>query len=66
MIIKMCEHIDISQIRIEESQNVFAIITINGEKFAIQSCKNCHNDVKELEHVIISKEEFHTYLQKLS
>ena len=43
-----------------------AIITINGEKFAIQSCKNCHNDVKELEHVIISKEEFHTYLQKLS
>jgi len=47
MKIKMCEHIDISQIRIEESQNIFAIITIEGKKFAIQSCKNCYKNYRK-------------------
>jgi hypothetical protein len=60
----MCEHIDISQLNIEITKDVFAILTINGNNLATRSCNNCYNEIKELEHKIISKEEFQSYLEK--
>ena len=62
MKIKMCEHIDISKIRIEISQDVFAIFIIDEDRFVTYSCKKCYNEIKELEHKIISKEEYQKYL----
>ncbi|MBS1268994.1 MAG: hypothetical protein MAG458_01730 [Nitrosopumilus sp.] len=62
MKIKICEHIDISQIRIEASKDIFTLVTIKGEKFATQSCKKCHESITQFDHKIISKEEFHSYL----
>ena len=63
MKIKMCDHIDISGIRIEASESVFAICTMSIEnQFVTYSCKKCFNEIKELEHKIISKEEFEKYL----
>mgnify|MGYP001459289778 FL=1 len=60
----MCKHIDISQLNIEITKDVFAILTINEKSLATRSCKNCYNEIKELEHKIISKEEFQSYLEK--
>ncbi|HJO31942.1 MAG TPA: hypothetical protein QF518_04865 [Nitrosopumilus sp.] len=60
----MCKHIDISQLNIEITKDVFAILTINEKNLATRSCKNCYNEIKELEHKIISKEEFQSYLEK--
>jgi len=62
MKIKMCDHIDISGVRIEASESVFAICTVDENQFVTYSCKKCFNEIKELEHVIISKEEFKKYL----
>ena len=62
MKVKMCDHIDISGIRIESSQAVFTICTVDGNQFVTYSCKKCYNEIKELEHEIISKEEFEKYL----
>ena len=62
MKIKMCDHIDISGIRIEASESVFTICTMIDNQFVTYSCKKCFNEVKELEHKIISKEEFEKYL----
>ena len=62
MKIKMCDHIDVSGIRIEQSYSVFAICTVNENQFVTYSCKKCYNEIKELEHEIISKEEFEKYL----
>ena len=42
--------------------NVFAICTIDGNQFVTYSCKKCYNEIKELEHEIILKEEFEKYL----
>ena len=58
----MCNHIDISGVRIEASESVFTICTIKGKQFVSYSCKKCYNEIKELEHEIISKEEFEKYL----
>ena len=54
----MCDHIDVSGIRIDASQSVYA------NQFVTYSCKKCFNEIKELEHQIISKEEFETYLNQ--
>ena len=62
MKIKMCDHIDISGIRIEASESVFTICTMSDNQFVTYSCKKCFNKVKELEHKIISKKEFEKYL----
>ena len=62
MKIKMCDHIDISGVRIESSQSIFTICTIDENPFATYSCKKCYNEIKKLEHKIISKEEFEKYL----
>jgi len=62
MKIKMCDHIDVSGIRIEQSDSIFAICTINENQFVTYSCKKCYNEIKELVHEIISKEEFEKYL----
>ena len=62
MKVKMCDHIDISGVRIEASESVFAICTIDGNQFVTYSCKKCYNEIKELEHEIILKEEFEKYL----
>jgi len=62
MEIKMCDHIDISGIRIEASEAIFAICTMSNNDFVTYSCKKCFNEIKELEHKIISKEEFEKYL----
>ena len=40
MKIKMCDHIDVSGIRIEASQSVYAICTVNENQFVTYSCKN--------------------------
>ena len=64
MKIKMCDHIDESGIRIDASQSVYAICTVNENQFVTYSCKKCFNEIKELEHQIISKEEFETYLNQ--
>ena len=62
MKVKMCDHIDISGVRIEASESVFAICTVDENQFVIYSCKKCYNEIKELKHEIISKEEFEKYL----
>ena len=62
MKIKMCDHIDVSGIRIEQSNSIFAICTVNENQFVTYSCKKCYNEIIELEHEIISKEEFEKYL----
>ena len=62
MKIKMCDHIDVSGIRIEASQSVFTICNVNEDQFVTYSCKKCYSEIKELEHKIISKEEFEKYL----
>ena len=64
MKIKMCDHIDVSGIRIEQSNSIFAICTVNENQFVTYSCKKCYNEIKELEHEIISKEEFEKYLNQ--
>jgi hypothetical protein len=64
MKITMCEHIDISQLNIETSKDIFTIITMNENKMITRSCKNCYNKIKELDHKIISKEEYQSYLEK--
>ena len=58
----MCDHIDISGVRIEASESVFAVCTVDGNQFVTYSCKKCYNEIKELKHEIISKEEFEKYL----
>ena len=62
MEIKMCNHIDISGVRIEASESVFTICTVDENQFVTYSCKKCFNEIKELEHEIISKKEFEKYL----
>ena len=62
MKVKMCDHIDISGVRIEASESVFAICTIDGNQFVTYSCKKCYDEIKELEHEVILKEEFEKYL----
>ena len=62
MKIKMCDHIDISGVRIESSESVFTVCTVEGNQFVTYSCKKCYNEIKELEHKIISKKEFEKYL----
>jgi hypothetical protein len=64
MKITMCEHIDISQLNIEISKDIFAILTMNENQIITRSCKNCYNEIKELDHKIISKEEYQSYLEK--
>ena len=58
----MCDHIDISGVRIEASESVFAICIVDENQFVTYSCKKCFNEIKELEHEIISKKEFEKYL----
>ena len=58
----MCDHIDVSGIRIEASQSIFTICNVNKDQFVTYSCKKCYNEIKELEHKIISKEEFEKHL----
>ena len=58
----MCDHIDISGVRIESSESVFTVCTVEGNQFVTYSCKKCYNEIKELEHKIISKKEFEKYL----
>ena len=62
MKVRMCEHIDVSGIRIEASESVFTICTVDDNKIVTYSCKKCYNEIKELKHEIISKEEFEKYL----
>jgi predicted nucleic-acid-binding Zn-ribbon protein len=62
MKVKMCDHIDVSGIRIEASESVFAICTVDDNQFVTYSCKKCYSEIKELKHEIISKEEFEKYL----
>jgi hypothetical protein len=62
MKVKMCDHIDVSGVRIEASESVFAICTVDVNQFVTYSCKKCYNEIKELKHEIISKEEFEKYL----
>ncbi|MEO2199710.1 MAG: hypothetical protein ABGW48_00925 [Nitrosopumilus sp.] len=64
MNIKMCNHIDISGVRIEVSQSVFALCTVDGKQFVTYSCKKCFDEIKELDHQIISKEDFEKYLNQ--
>ena len=58
----MCNHIDISGVRIEASESVFTICTVDENQFVTYSCKKCYNEIKELKHEIISKKEFEKYL----
>ena len=62
MKIKMCDHIDVSGVRIERSESIFALCTVNENQFVTYSCKKCFNEIKELKHEIISKKEFEKYL----
>ena len=62
MKVKMCDHIDISGVRIEASESVFTICTVDENQFVTYSCKKCYNEIKKLKHEIISKEEFGKYL----
>ena len=62
MKVKMCDHIDISGVRIEASESVFAICTVDENQFVTYSCKKCYDEIKKLEHEIISKKEFEKYL----
>ena len=59
----MCDHIDISGVRIEASESVFTICTVNESQFVTYSCKKCYDEIKELEHEIISKKDFEQYLE---
>ena len=59
---KMCDHIDISGVRIEASESVLTIWTVDENQFVTYSCKKCFNEIKELKHEIISKKEFEKYL----
>ena len=59
----MCDHIDISGVRIEASDSVFAICKVNESQFVTYSCKKCYDEIKELEHEIISKKDFEQYLE---
>ena len=63
MKVKMCDHIDISGVRIEASESVFAICTVNESQFVTYSCKKCYDEIKELEHEIISKKDFEQYME---
>jgi len=40
------------------------IITMNENYIVTRSCKNCYKEIKELDHKIISKEEYQSYLEK--
>ncbi|HIH99876.1 MAG TPA: hypothetical protein HA347_05765 [Nitrosopumilus sp.] len=62
MKVKMCRHIDISKLQMEMSQDIFTICTIDETRFVTHSCNECYNEMKELEHEIISKQEFEKYL----
>jgi len=62
MKVKMCDHIDISGVRIEASESVFAICNVDGNQFVTYSCKKCYEEINELEHKVILKEEFEKYL----
>ena len=62
MKVKICDHIDISGVRIEASESVFTICTVDENQFVTYSCKKCFNEIKELKHEIISKKEFEKYL----
>ena len=62
MKVKMCDHIDISGVRIEASESVFTICAVDENQFVTYSCKKCYNEIKKLKHEIISKEEFEKYL----
>ncbi len=64
MKITICEHIDISQLNIEISKDIFTVLTINENQIITRSCKKCYNEIKELDHKIISKEEYQSYLEK--
>ena len=64
MNIKMCNHIDISGVRIEVSQSVFALCTSAENQFVTYSCKKCFKEIEQLEHEIITKEEFEKYLNE--
>ena len=46
----------------KQSNSIFAICTVNENQFVTYSCKKCYNEIKELEHEIISKDEFEKYL----
>ena len=52
----------LSGVRIEASESVFAICTVDENQFVTYSCKKCFNEIKELKHEIISKKEFEKYL----
>jgi hypothetical protein len=54
MKIKMCNHIDVSEIRIDSSQSVFPLCTVDENQFITYSCKKCFNEIKELDHEIIN------------
>ena len=62
MKVKMCKHIDISKLQMEMSKDIFTICTVGETRFVTHSCNDCYNEMKELEHKIISKEEFEKYL----
>ena len=49
MKITICEHIDISQLNIEISKDIFTVLTINENQIITRSCKKCYNEIKELE-----------------
>jgi hypothetical protein len=46
MKVKMCDHIDVSGIRIEASESVFAICAVDDNQFVTYSCKKCYNEIK--------------------
>ena len=48
MKVKMCNHIDVSGIRIDSSQAVFAICTADENQFVTYSSKKCFNKIKQL------------------
>ena len=48
MKVKMCDHIDVSGIRIDSSQAVFSFYTVDENQFVTYSCKQCFNEIKEL------------------
>jgi len=46
MKVKMCDHIDVSGIRIEASESVFAICAVDDNQFVTYSFKKCYNEIK--------------------
>ena len=46
MKVKMCDHIDVSGIRIEASESVFAICAVDDNQFFTYSFKKCYNEIK--------------------